>query len=138
MVDFNNEATIGTPAANIVKILLLQARANVLEALEVYNKKLNQGIEVSQDIIKARIGTWFLEHQAYLKRSLKPEEYQTLYEKFKTNFFFNEKELNNEIILDTVIELNKVMDQLRITRVDLKRQYDKSNIEEDNKQNDLQ
>ena len=138
MVDFNNEATIGTPAANIVKILLLQARANVIEALEVYNKKLTEGIDIGQSVVRARIGTWFLEHQAYLERSLKPKEYQTLLERFKTNFFFNEKDIDNKIILDTIIELNKVLDQLRITRVDLKRQYDKTDIEEDNKQNDLQ
>lgn len=137
MVDFNNDATIGTPAVNIVKILLLQARANVLESFEFYNKKISQGIEADQSHLKARILTWFLEHQSYLKRTLKKEQYKEILEKMKKDFLFNEKELSKEKFLDMVMELNNIMDNLRLTRVDLKKQYDKSDIEEDNKQNEL-
>ena len=62
MVDFNNEATIGTPAANVVKILILQARANAIEALEFYNKRTSLGVEANQTTLKDRLGSWFLEH----------------------------------------------------------------------------
>ena len=65
MVDFNTDATVSSPAANLVKILLLQARANALEALEFLNKKESSGVQFEQAMIKARLGTWFLEHQAY-------------------------------------------------------------------------
>jgi len=137
MVDFNNEATIGTPAINIVKILILQARANVLEALEVYNKKISQGVSWDQAILKARILTWFIELQAYLERALKPEDYEQFIKKVKDDYLFNETDIEKADLISLIIELNKTMDELRITRIDLRRQYDKTNIEEDNLQNEL-
>lgn len=137
MVDFNNEATIGTPAVNVVKILLLQARANTIEALESYNIKIMQGVNADQSYIKSRLGTWFLELQAYLNRSMKPKDYEDFYNKVKGLCFFNTKDLSDLEVLYVILELNKIMDKLRITRIDLKANYDKSNIEEDNFYNDL-
>lgn len=143
IVDFNNEATIGTPAANIVKILLLQARANVLESLEYYNKKKSEGVTYGQETVRARIGTWYLEHQPYLERSLsktaeQKQQYQELKELIEKDFFFSGNDVEDKDLLKMVVRLNNIMDQLRITRVDLKRQYDKTDVEEDNKQNDLE
>ena len=70
MVDFNNEITVGTPAADVVKILILQARANVFDSLEKYNRDKNRNIESDKATLKARLGTWFLEHEAFIKRQL--------------------------------------------------------------------
>ena len=55
----------------------------------------------------------------------------------EAKFFFNETDVEDKELLSMVGKLNEVMDKLRITRVDLKRQYDKTDVEEDNKQNDL-
>jgi len=137
MVNFNNEATIGTPAINIVKTLLLEARANALEYLEQYNKKICQGVQADQSILKARLGTWFMEHQAYLERTFKSDADKEEFNIILTQLFFNENDLEKEELLRIVIFLNNVIDKLRITRIDLRKQYDRTNVEEDNLANDL-
>jgi len=137
MVDFNKEATIGTPAHNVVKILLLQARANVLEALEDYNKKMSKGIEADQSILKSRLLTWFLEHQAYLDRNLKKKDWVQMQNRAKESLFFNQEELEPEKIWDFIKDLNKIIDKLKVTRVDTRVAYDRSNVELDNEMNEL-
>lgn len=137
MVDFNNEATIGTPSANVVKILLLQARANVLDALEFYNKQTSIGVDGNQAMLRARIGTWFMEHQAYLCRTLNPDDYTRLYDLVEKKIFFSTNDITKQEILSIIIELNKVMDKLRITKVDLRKDYNRTDIEMDNQENEL-
>jgi hypothetical protein len=137
MVDFNNDVTIATPAANVVKILLLQARANVLEALEFYNKKDCDGVQASQGTVKSRLGTWFLEHQAYLKRTMNKDDYDIFEKRCFDQLFFNAEELSKKELLEMVTELNDIMDKLQITKVDTKIQYDRTDIEKDNKMNEL-
>jgi len=137
MVDFNKEATIGTPAHNVVKILLLQARANVLEALEDYNKKMCKGIEADQSILKSRLLTWFLEHQAYLDRNLKKKDWVQMQNRAKESLFFNQDELKPEKIWEFIKDLNKIIDKLKVTRVDTRVSYDRSNVELDNEMNEL-
>lgn len=137
MVDFNKEATIGTPAHNVVKILLLQARANVLEALEDYNKKISKGFEADQSVLKSRLLTWFLEHQAYLDRNLKKKDWDLMQNEAKKHLLFNDKELEPETIWEFVRDLNMIIDKLKVTRVDTRIAYDRSNVELDNEMNDL-
>jgi len=137
MVDFNKEATIGTPAHNIVKILLLQARANVLEALEDYNKKMSKGIEADQSVLKSRLLTWFLEHQAYLDRNLNKKDWEQMQKKAKESLLFNQDEIEPEKIWEFIADLNMIIDKLKVTRVDTRVAYDRSNVELDNEMNDL-
>ena len=134
MVDFNNEATVGTPSANVVKILILQARANALESLEYYNKQMSEGVQHSQGTLKARLGSWLLEHSPYIKRSHKD---LTEFERVEGLIFFNQKDLEDIEIKFIVNFLNEICDNIKLTRIDLKRAYDRSIIEEDNKQNEL-
>jgi len=136
MVDFNNEATIGTPAVDIVRVLILQARENLLDSLEIYIKKTNASVDWPQDSLRSRILTLFFHLQSYYKRTLTKTEYKDLYNKY-TKVFFNSEELTKEEILDFVTSLNDTLDDLRLTRIDNKRVYDRTNIEEDNKENGL-
>jgi len=134
MVDFNNEATVGTPSANVVKILILQARANALESLEYYNKQMSDGVQANQSTLKARLGSWYLEHSPYIKRTEKDlEQSKEIYKLI----FFNQKELTATEIQTIVNYLNEICDNIKLTRIDLKRAYDRTLIEEDNKENDL-
>jgi len=127
MVDFNNETTIGTPALDIVRVLILQARANVFEALEDYHKKESQGIDPGLYIVRARLTTWFLEHQAYLKRTLKPEDYEPLARELVAN------KINKQRIMETIYLLNEILDGLNLTKLDIKKRYDRTRVEEENK-----
>ena len=136
MVNFNNETTVSTPAANIVKLLVIEARYNSFLAFEEYNSKISVSINQNQGRVRARLGTWFLEHQAYLDRTFKKAEDIIEIDAVKTDLFFNKKDLEYTRILEIIIFLNNVMDKLRITKLDTKQQYDTTDIEEDNKHNE--
>ena len=134
MVDFNASETVGTPSANLVKILILQARANALESLEQYNRQSSDGVQASQSTLKSRLGSWLLEHAPYMKRTHKDLE---LFREMERLVFFNDRDLTMDQIKLIVNYLNEICDNIKLTRIDLKRAYDRTNIEEDNKENDL-
>ena len=136
MVNFNNETTVSSPAANIVKLLVIEARYNSFLALEEYNSKISSSVNYNQGRLRARLSKWFLEHQAYLDRTFtKVEDIKEITD-VKRDLFFNKKDLEYSRILEIIIFLNNIMDRLRITKLDTKTQYDTTNIEEDNKANE--
>ena len=136
MVDFNNETTVSSPAANIVKLLVIEARYNSFLAIEEYNSKISASINHNQGQLRARLGTWFLEHQAYLDRAFTKGEEIIEIDKVKKDLFFNKTDLSYDRILEVVIFLNNIIDKLKITKLDTKKQYDTTDIEEDNKANE--
>ena len=136
MVNFNNETTVSSPAANIVKLLVIEARYNSFLALEEYNSKISGSINYNQGRVRARLGTWYLEHQAYLERTFTKAEDIIEIDAVKKDLFFNKQDLEYTRILEIIIFLNNIIDKLKITKLDTKQQYDTTNIEEDNKHNE--
>jgi len=129
VVDFNNETTIGTPAANIVKILLLQRRSDLIEAWELYKKKHYQNVDADISLVRARLFSWFLEFQAALQRRLSDKDYEALCGQIKSN--------EPEEIEAAIYALNEQMDVIRLTRIDTKTAYDKTNVEIENREKGL-
>lgn len=125
MVDFNNEATVGTPATEVVKILLLQRRYDLMEALEKYYKDKFQQTETDLTIVKARLLTLFLEMQAGLKRRLKKTEYDLLIQKINAD---TESELN-----EAILTLNEELDKINLTKIDTRKVFDTSRALLENK-----
>lgn len=134
MVNFNNEITVGTPAAEVVKILVLQARANVFESLEFYLKQKHQGIAADLSVLRARLGTWLLEHEGYLQRTYDKDP---IYKQIIIDLFERDKPLDQNTIINYIRFLNNICDTLRLTRLDLRKQYDRSSWETDNRENQL-
>jgi hypothetical protein len=132
MVDlFESPTNTGRPAVDIVRVMVLQNRANALESLEAYFKYEFKGVAGDQSVLRARLITWFMEHQSYLERSN-----TTIKERIE-ELLFREEELTRDEIKEVFYKLNNILDTLRITRLDTHKVYDRSNIEEDNKENDL-
>jgi len=125
MVDFNNDTTIGTPAIDVVRILVLQRRSDLFEAIERYNKLDYQGTTPDIAIVRARLVSLFLEIQASLKRRLKQQEYDQLKEKIYSPDIVD--------IMDGVYYLNEYLDNMRLTRLDNRPHVDKTKWEEVNK-----
>jgi len=129
MVDFNNETTVGIPAIDVVRILILQRRADVIEAFEKYYKTEANGIDGSTSLIYARLLSLFMELQGAIKRRYKEEKYlefvkdfdSTDIEQMKKNFYF----------------LNEYLDSIKLTMIDNKKQYDRNSWETDNKENGI-
>jgi len=127
MVDFNNESTIGTPAADVEKISILQRRYDLIEAYENYKKMRLQGAGSSLSITRARLISLFMEIQASLQRRLKKEDYEKL-----KGLVFAEK-MEEEDFMQSFFLINKELDDIRLTRIDSQQVYNKFNVEEENK-----
>ena len=126
MVNFNNESTVSTSAANIVKILVLQRRADLIEALEGYKKQAYKGLEVDIAPVRARLFSLFIELQGSLKRQLKSEaDYIELKRKVESD--------NEEEMLEAIYYFNEYLDKMRLTRIDTKETYDSGSLESENK-----
>lgn len=125
MVDFHNESTVGTPALDVVKILILQRRYDVFEALEIYNKDKLANQEVSNTLLKSRLFTWFVEIQASLKRRLSKKDYEDLYNKITSD--------DEGAILEAIFIMNEELDNINLTKIDQRKQFDTTNMLKENK-----
>lgn len=79
MVDFNNDATVGTPRSDILAVLLLQRRNDAINAFEHYNKIVGQGAEAPIAHLRSSVLAFFMEFRAALQNSLSKAEYETLF-----------------------------------------------------------
>lgn len=126
---FNKEATISTPATNIVKVLFLQRRNDFFEALESYHGKNPDELYIPIDVVKARLFTWFMEMQSLLKRKWEANKYNQLIIDLKSN--------DELVLLDIAYAFNDLLDELKITQLDTKKQYDVTDAEIENQEKGL-
>lgn len=126
MVDFNNEATVGTPAVDVERISILQRRYDLIEAIEHYRKMRLNGAAMGISVVSCRLFSLFLELQACLARHLTPKEYDKL-----LDVCLNSSK--EEEILTAVYKINSVLDQIKLTRIDTQRVYDSTDTEAENK-----
>jgi len=112
MVDFNNDTTVATPAIDVKRILILQDRQYLKEAIGVYVKARSQGLEADVSIIKSRLYELFLEIRAGVRRHLKQEQYEELLELVVSDNFNDLSEAFD--VLDTWL------DNIGLTKVDVK------------------
>lgn len=129
MVDFDDGATIGTPAVDVVRILILQRRYDLFEAWEQYKKQNHQGVDSDISVVRARLNTFFLELQAMLERKLNKKDYAELYKKVNSK--------KEEEILEAIKLLNQQLDKLQLTKIDTRRVYDSTRVEKENKSKGL-
>jgi hypothetical protein len=127
MVDFNNEATISTPALEVEKISILQRRYDFLEAYEDYKKKRLLNTPQPLSYATARLITLFLECRALLQRRLKKEEFIKLE---KLIFTTPEREKD---ILEIFYIINTQLDEVQLTKIDTNKVYDSTKVETENK-----
>lgn len=128
MVDFDNETTIGTPAGDVIKIIILQRRYDVLEALESYNKTQGAGAEGGNSIFRARLTTLFYELHPALKRQ-KELDVEKLKEQIQHG--------KQEDLIAAFEQINDTLDQLRLTRFDTRKQIDTTRVEHEDKEKGL-
>lgn len=124
MVNFDNEVTVGTPAIDIVRVLVLQAQSYCHDAWEDYRKKQDQGIEIGLSVVKSRLFTYWMKVQQVLSRKKEPEKFVELKKMLNSD---NETEL-----LALTEELDNLLDELRITRLDIRVHYNRQSIETEN------
>jgi len=124
--DFKDIASVGTPAADIVRVLILEDRRNAYHAWEDYYKKRLVGGGIPTNIVRARIYTLFMGLVAALDRRWKKTPEKLV-------------DLEKKIIEGDVEDMRKALriietylDEIRLTRLDVKQSVDRTRIEDDN------
>ena len=126
MVDFNKETTVGTPAIDIVRVLLVQKIEYVSDAWEDYYKKTGSGVKISLSLIRGRLFTLYLQLWAYLNRARKKHSSPEYIEK-------QIGEGNKKELWAITKEFIDILDKLKITRLDNIKEYDHTSVEAENK-----
>lgn len=131
MVDFNNEQTVATPSWDVLKILVLEKRENVLLAVEFYLKQKFASRDQEGDLylIRSRLWTLYYEMEGMLETKKSSEELQ------KLRALINHKE--GDQVLSAFSNLNRFMYEINLTKLDTKRVYDKTRTERENATKDL-
>lgn len=131
MVNFNDGQTISTPSLNINKIMILQRRAEFIDAYERWFEQAHQENENNLYLSRmvSKLNTLFLEIRSMLKRKLKQKNKLEEYNQLKIAINSND----SKKIISAFEYIDDFLDQIQITPVDIKRQIDTSRIEEINK-----
>lgn len=109
MVDFNNETTVTRPPAEIVKVLILEHRENLIEAFEFYHKKDGSGVQMDTTAIHSRLFSLFLEIEAAVKRR-DPELHKRIVKLISSRKY---PDLEEAFFL-----LNELFDKMKLTLID--------------------
>lgn len=134
MIDFRSDSTVSTPPGDVVKIVILERREQVIEALEAYHLLSigDQDATLKLDIIHARIMAFWYQVQAMAKRRLKEAkgtendpDYEMVKEAIKES-----KELDN--LIESFEWMNVFVDDMGLTQIDSRSRYDRTNIEDAN------
>lgn len=130
MVDFNAGETVTTPSWNVLKILALEKRENLILAIEFYfkNKYLGDNQDHDVDMIRTRLWCIYYELEAWLIRSRTAREIQDFKE-----FVNHDKP---EKVLEAVSFINKFMDEKNLTKIDNIKTIDRTRVELENDNDD--
>ena len=128
MVDFNNETTIGKPPKDIVALIIIEKLYNFLEADEDYSKKRLGGASWPLSTSRARLRNLFLICYALLKRRLKSETFEKIRKLCEDGGQAQEKD-----VLEAYKEISVLLDELGLTKLDDKPNFNRNRVEESNK-----
>jgi hypothetical protein len=125
MVDFNNEATLTTPLVDTVKLLIMESRENVLQSLRLYYKtKLMYNKDKPADFI-ASMREFFFRIESMLKNGKTEQELKQI-ESIVLGKDFN-------AVLTLFREFEKYLYDKGLTKIDNRKNYDSTLMEEENK-----
>jgi hypothetical protein len=125
MVDFNNETTITTSPKIIVKIMLLERRKFVIDALEFIYKNKRQGLETNADMLRSRLLSLMYEMYYPLVAAYGGTELNQMIADCKTKRI--------EVLEDIYSKVDKWFYEKGLTKIDTNKIYDMTDAEEENK-----
>lgn len=139
MVDYNNENTLATPSIDINRVQILERRAYVISALEQYYKNVMCGVKANDQELRSKIASLFWELQETLYR-----KFNKITDKQDDNNIMTYKDMINVIIpsfrkkpieeyLQVWKQINILLGEINLTRIDTRKDYDSTNLEEENR-----
>ena len=125
MVDFNNDATIGTPRTEILSVLILQRRNDVIEAIESFKKAVYQNSDGHLWLVRSRLLSLFLEVRSALRNSMPADKFVVL-----ENGVLSE---NFSDLGTAFFTIDEWLYDKKITKIDTRKDVDVDDIEEVNR-----
>jgi len=123
-MNFEEHQTVAVPPSDLLKIMVLQRRDDVLAALEAYNKLSARSSGVPPHALKARIRTLFIDLKAALKNDMDEERFLHL-----SNLVDSD---DVDEMLDAFDLVNEWLYNKKVTRFDTRKSYDPSRAEKEN------
>jgi len=130
MVDFNNENTISTPLREVLKILILECRYNVLLKIRDHYQHVEQFKKPKFAPVKAGV----MELYQYLRSMYAVSETLDKAEDMKRRLY---EAGNFEEMLVIFQEMEDFLYKKNITKIDDRKQYDTTSLETENHQKGL-
>lgn len=129
MVDFNNEATVGTPRSDILAVLILQRRNDAINSIEHFNKLVGQGADPPIAHLRSSILAFFMEFRAALKNSLSDKEYASLLTLCQSN--------DADHLSEAFMEIDDQLYKKNIIKIDSRKSVDTDDIEASNAKDNI-
>lgn len=116
--------------SDILTIIILQRRDELINTMELYREKDFNSYETSRLLnkIRAKIESLYIEIAQPLKRKYKDD---ANYIEFLDNLK-HLKELEAPELFNCFLFLNQSLDELNLIKIDVKQRYDTTNIEQEN------
>jgi hypothetical protein len=126
VVDFKSDGTVTTPSWELLKILALEKRENLMLGLEFYYKHRydDQGQEQDLNIVRARLWCLYYELEAWLIRAKSEQVIKQVTAKIDSK--------DKDEVLGVVTFFNKFMDENKLTRIDNIKPIDRTRVELEN------
>lgn len=129
MVDFDNETTITTPATDIIKVIYLERRKFLIDAIEHYYKQRKQKINANTGIIASRLIALFVELYHSLKRYYSDQDFEQLQQ-----YVYSD---NWNDLYQGIVMISRWFDDKRLTMIDTIKRYDTTMVEKENEEKGL-
>jgi hypothetical protein len=134
VVDFNNDTTVATPPGEVVKIVVLERREQVIETLEEYHRLESSDVDThhKERLVRARVMAFWYQIQAMVKRRLKGAqgtEDDPTYDMVEEEIA-EAKEIDD--LIDAFEWMNQFVDDMGLTFIDGRERYDRKRVEDAN------
>lgn len=133
MVDWKNENTLATPSIDINRVQILERRAYVIESLEEYYRYASAGSIGRKDRFISRLISLFFEIQGTIYRHCKDNQDSRSFKEIKEILFpIKGQKHNMDKCIEVWEQINLLLDTIKLTPVDTKKEYDSRDIEAEN------
>ena len=134
MVDFNNDSTVSTPPGDVVKIVVLERREQVIEALESYHHTdfSKQDTSHKLAILHSRImALWYQIQAMVYRRTIKAKGTEE-----DPSYAMIERKVLGAKTQDQMVEvfewMNCFIDDMGLTFIDSRPRFDRTRVEQTN------
>jgi len=132
MVDFNSEGAFSANKGHILELVILGRRDELINTFQMW-KEFSLANSAKAENLKFKLHSvlvaLFLELDRTLFRKLSGDDYDSL-----KSALLDSSVLSDELINKYFFQINTVLDSLNLIKIDNKKKYDSTSIEQENEE----